>query len=300
MKRHRPRRSTADGDAIALRRTTIPSRQAPPRSVTAPLTVSSWNEAIEALYADSWSASLNRFRSPLCFRGVNRLEASLEHGLQRGYSNPGVVERHLLRSFRRYVTAADAPHRDVPWHWLALAQHHGLPTRLLDWSYSPFVALHYATHDAALHDHDGGVWCADYSAARRSLPAALRHALHGEGGAVFTPELLDAAVASLDQLARVSRQPALVFLEPPSIDHRIVNQYALFSFLSRADASHSEWFARHPRAGRLVVIDRRAKLEIRDKLDQANITERLFYPGLDGLCRWLRRYYEPRAAARRS
>ncbi|HYU78271.1 MAG TPA: hypothetical protein VEK56_04755 [Vicinamibacterales bacterium] len=56
----------------------------------------------------------------------------------------------------------------------------------------------------------------------------------------------------------------------------------------------NDWVARHEWMCRKVVIPVSAKLEIRDKLDQANVTERVMYPGLDGLCRWLRRYYERR------
>ena len=118
--------------------------------------------------------------------------------------------------------------------------------------------------------------------------------LDGEGADVFTPELLGRAVSTLEELASLSAAPSLLFLEPPSLDARIVSQYALFSLLTSVESDLHVWLNAHPRLGRLVVIDKRAKLEIRDKLDQANLTERVLYPGLDGLCRWLSRYYEQR------
>ena len=85
-----------------------------------------------------------------------------------------------------------------------------------------------------------------------------------------------------------------MFVEPPSFDERIVNQYALFSLMSRADALLDEWLLQPPQVARRLLIPAELKWEIRDKLDQANVTERVLFPGLDGLSRWVARYYAPR------
>ena len=86
-----------------------------------------------------------------------------------------------------------------------------------------------------------------------------------------------------------------MFLEPPSLNERIVNQYALFSLMSRAEARLDAWLEQRPHLVRKVVVPAELKWEVRDKLDQANVTERVLFPGLDGLSRWLKRYYLPRA-----
>jgi hypothetical protein len=255
----------------------------------------SWQDALDHLYADSWQPQLKRFRSSLAFRGVARANHALRCGIARIGDDPAAIERHLLRNFIKYAEhRLDARHDSV-WHWLALAQHHGLPSRLLDWTYSPLVALHFVTELSTAFDDDGVVWCIDYPGVKKSLPQRLHVVLEREASDVFTPELLADAVSSLDELREISEEPALLFLEPPSLDQRIVTQYALFSLLTHADADMQQWVDRHPELCKRVIIPAAIKWEIRDKLDQANVTERVLYPGLDGLCRWLRRYYERRS-----
>ena len=63
--------------------------------------------------------------------------------------------------------------------------------------------------------------------------------------------------------------------------------------MSSPTATLDGWVRDHPDLARRVVIPSGLKWEVRDKLDQANITERVLYPGLDGLSRWLRRQYTP-------
>jgi len=268
-----------------------------PDAATNEIVVTSWAELQERLYEGSWREALRRFRPGIAFRGMGCAAAHLGTGLSRLGDEPERLESHLLRNFRKYAHRQSVPHDSV-WNWLAVAQHYGLPTRLLDWTHSPFVALHFATENLDLYDRDGAVWCVDYLQTNQHLPAPLQEVLHEEGSDVFTAEMLSAAAASLEAFDGLAAEEFVVFLEPPSLDQRIVNQFALFSLLSSPRMSLQAWLARHPETFHRIRIPGALKWEIRDKLDQANITERVLFPGLDGLSRWLRRYYTPRLSGR--
>lgn len=256
---------------------------------------SGWSDLQEHLFADAWQEGLGLFRSHFAFRGCGDANADLTSTLARLGGDAASRERHLVRNFRKYA-ARDAVPVDSPWNWLALGQHHGLPTRLLDWTFSPYVALHFATANAAAYDRAGAIWLVDYVQAHRLLPAPLRDAVaEGDEAIVFTTELLSELVPNLSDLDELGDEFAL-FVEPPSFDDRIVNQYALFSLTSRPDLQLHDWLEHHPDIWRKVVIPAELKWEVRDKLDQANVTERVLFPGLDGLSRWLSRYYLPRRA----
>jgi hypothetical protein len=253
----------------------------------------SWGELQELLFCLSWNETLGRFRSPSAFRGLSDADYALDTTLMRMGGPYPQLERHLIRNFMKYAHR-DVVERDSYWHWLSVAQHHGLPTRLLDWTHSPFVAMHFATANTEKFDCDGVILCINYERCHTLLPTLMRQTLENEGANTFTTELLAQAVPTLAQLDRLSEDPFLLFFEPPSMDDRIVNQFALFSLMSDASQGLGSWIARHPELSRKIIIPAELKWEIRDKLDQCNVTERVLFPGLDGLTRWLYRHYSPK------
>ncbi len=214
--------------------------------------------------------------------------------LARGRADAGRLEVALLRNFRKYAHS-EGVHADSIWDWLALGQHRGLPTRLLDWTYSPLVALHFATDQPADFDRDGVVCCVNFVEANKRLPAKLKRILEREGSQTLTVDMLG-GFKTLRDFDALSRDPFLVFLEPPAVDRRILNQFALFSLMSSATADMDRWLQQRPELCRRVIVPAHLKWEIRDKLDQANINERILFPDLDGLSRWLTRYYLPAEA----
>lgn len=264
-----------------------------PESRLETVTVHSWEELQQALFADSWNEELGRYRSRFAFRGLSDAGYRLETSLIRLAGPYAELERHLLRNFKKYAHGR-VVEQDSLWHWLSVAQHYGLPTRLLDWTYSPFIAMHFATANIEKSTIDGVIWAVNYVKAHQLLPDTLRHKLEYEGANVLTVEMLSGEINSLAELDGLCREDIAIFFEPPSIDDRIVNQYAFCSVMTNPEVALDDWLNRHPEVGRRIVIPASLKWEIRDKLDQANITERVLFPGLDGLSRWLKRHYSPR------
>lgn len=249
----------------------------------------SWHQLMDYLYEDAWVPTLQRFRPSFAFRGLPDDSFELSTSLMRLGGDSAQIEGHLLRNFKKYALH-NVAERDSFWYWLSLAQHHGLPTRLMDWTFSPYVALHFVTANTNLYDRDGVIWCLDYRKAHQQLPVSLSCLLEAERADVFTVDMLS-HLHSLREFDALADEPFTLFFEPPSIDDRIVNQYALFSVISRPNISMKSWLSQRTTLYRKIRIAKELKWEIRDKLDQANINERVLFPGLDGLSQWLKRQY---------
>ena len=254
-----------------------------------PIEVSDWATLQELLYQDSWNEQLKRFRSAYVYRGLEDESYDLTTTLNRlGESH---LEKHLLRNFRKYSQKQLKSEYTSIWNWIALAQHHGLPTRLLDWTYSPLVALHFVVADFTKFDRDGMIWAINYVDSKVHLPDQLSLVIEEEGSHIFTAEMLDSVAKTLPELGCLKKEEFALFFEPPSIDDRIVNQYAVFSMMSNPNIIISDWLRNTEIRYFKIRIPADFKWEVRDKLDQANINERVLFPGLDGLATWLKRHY---------
>jgi hypothetical protein len=250
----------------------------------------SWRDLDELLFESAWNPELRRLRSLSGFRGVSRRGLDLRTGLMRLGGDAAAKERHLIRNFRKYARRSFVGDDSV-WNWLSLAQHHGLPTRLLDWSYSPYVALHFATASEDHRREDGEVWVVSFDAVNGALPGTMARLLEEEGSHVFTGEMLSRMGNAFEELAEQAPEPFPLFLEPPALSERIVNQAALFSLMSTPTARFDRWLEARPGSWRRIVVPAALKPDVRDRLDEININERVLLPGLDGLGRWLARYY---------
>lgn len=238
-----------------------------------------------------------RRRDTGVYRGAADARAPLLTSLDRlgGVAPPHTkagLEEHILRNFIRYARPHIGMHPANDWEQLVTAQHHGVPTRLLDWTYSPLIAAFFATRPRTDgRETDRVVWRLDWQAVHHAFelpPLALSSQdldrLFGETGH-FTPWALIGR-------GRGERDFALL-LEPPSIDQRIVAQAAAFTLCTDTTRSFDAFLEDHQLGRtltRFVIPADRVAL-VRDQLDLVGVDERRLFPDLDGVAEAIKRYY---------
>ncbi len=247
------------------------------------------------LSEQNYNPNIDRNRSSYLYRGIPdssfELVTSLRLNCKQQAKN---IEPSILRNFTKYAAIEEPSIERSVWNQMIVGQHHGLPTRLLDWSYSPLIGLHFSVTEPDLRDmgcHDCAVWRIDMAELHSMLPAKYQVQRRENKSTVFTVDMLIDVAPTLGQYDHDMGNSSMVIIEPPSIDPRIVNQYSFFSVVPSGMDSIEHFLETNTLHTVKYIIRKEMRWRVRDMLDQLNINERIIYPGLDGLSAWLARYY---------
>ncbi len=236
-----------------------------------------------------------RLRSSFFYRGLGRADYKLMTSLSRNCGDlSGTLEPFLLNNFKKYVSIEDPTIEESDWKAMIVGQHHGLPTRLMDWTHSIPIALHFATTENDFSEtdkHDCAVWRFDAKEINMMLPDKYKVSLKERKTFIFSIKELNTVVESIEEYDEDMLGNAFITVEPPSIDQRIVNQYSFFTIMPSKITDLEKFFEDHTNNTVKYIISRNLRWDLRDILDQWNINERMIYPGKDGIAKWLARHY---------
>lgn len=198
------------------------------------------------------------------FRGHSKSEYKLipslyrlKHVLDESFSNWDDLEEFLLLKFRRegaqYADTRELNKEDL----LCLAQHHRLPTRLLDWATNPLIALYFAVESN--YESDSDLWCMGYPSTNNCL---------SEG--TFFSQRLD-----------LVRDDFILF--PHHIDSRIINQSGCFTVHDSDTPINEDISYEDILVFNKIVVPKCYKRIIRAELYDMGIHASFIYPSLDSL-----------------
>jgi hypothetical protein len=203
------------------------------------------------------------------------------------------IEGQLVREFKRHPeTVRLGLEDDDDLCWLTAMQHYGAPTRLLDWTYSPFVAAHFAfdkllstlPNDASGKPQRAAVWALDTNA----LSDALKRGVLKKYWRLYQKK----ESKPFTKLYVNRRRPIrfIGIVNPLRLNERLSIQQGLF--LCPGDIRHS-WAknleASRSKAGttRLFVMEPGVINDAFKALSRMNVTSRSLLPGLDGYAKSL-------------
>lgn len=241
--------------------------------------VHSWPEFVATI--QGWQGFRN-----WCFRGQANADWKLKSSLSRHIEVAkvssevwGLQESRIRRIFRRksHLFLNEMPADEI--EWLALMQHHGAPTRLLDFTWSPYVAAFFALERAT---NDAAIWAIN-------LP--LLWAIHGKHK-IDGVNIREADPRRPDVFDRFysANEHAFVWQgDPIRMPQRVVAQSGTFLVSSHLGKTVEDILAGYPGAGELLVQFVLKTEKLRDEamasLYSMNITQATLFPGLDGLAR---------------
>ena len=252
-------------------------------------------EAMSLLVDQPYDEGMKIYRNLYVYRGIPNVDFKLLTSLRRNCGNKQKeLEQHILDNFSKYAEHEAPSMLTSIWKRMILGQHHGLPTRLLDWTRSPLVALHFAMTESdytQMDKHDAVVWKIDIPDLKKQLPDEYRKVLDDANSSVYTMDQLDQVTrGSLDKYDNDMGTSSIVVLEPPSMDQRVANQYSFFSVVP-SGMKELDNFLEETENTVKYVISKDIRWHLRDALDQMNINERMIYPGLDGVAKVEGRHY---------
>lgn len=249
----------------------------------------------QLLMEQRYRPDLDRYRSLHIYRGMPNTNYRIVPSLQRYCKQKAKqLEPVILSNFTKYAALEDPSIEKSVWRQMILGQHHGLPTRLLDWSFSPLTSLHFALSDYNLEEmdqHDCIVWRIDVKELHALLPDKYKKIMEKEKSTVFSLKMLQEACTGPEEYDEDMMGNAMLIVEPPSIEQRIINQYSFFSIVPFGMEDLEQFLNERTEETVRFIIKKELRWQVRDLLDQLNISERIVYPGLDGLSRWLARHY---------
>lgn len=185
-------------------------------------------------------------------------------------------EKYILRFFQRHsfhFVAKMAEIDDTP-RWLALMQHHGAPTRLLDFSWSPYVAAFFALEATK---KDSAVWAVNSGDLKSFAFGPYR-------GEDLRPVPLNEVLESVD-----ARGPdAVVFGEPYFKNQRLIAQSGTIAWPQDITRPLEQILSRRPNmVAKIIFRGKEVRHHGLQELLRMNITNATLFPDLDGLAKSL-------------
>jgi hypothetical protein len=178
------------------------------------------------------------------------------------------------------------------WDWYFLMQHYGCPTRLLDWTTSPLVALYFAVRHPK--EHDAAVWVIDpWRWNRAHVKDLYGPAIPGwKETKPYLLKLEDAFDSDFEEHQTAKKWPMAI--EPSHIDRRIAAQGSKFlMFGKEKDMLDSPAINnKHKEKGKHAIVDRiivpRNKAEaLLSELNTLGVNQRSLFPDLEGLGQYI-------------